>query len=105
MMSYEATSQGPATSESNNLPGPKAISGGSAIPKAEVSPSSKEFQFGDQSLFMKGDGSRVGATSKADMELLAQHRGNAMLRYKEKKKTRRYDGFRSPTTIELELRC
>ncbi|XP_015570942.2 zinc finger protein CONSTANS-LIKE 14 [Ricinus communis] len=30
-------------------------------------------------------------TSKADVELFAQNRGNAMLRYMEKKKTRRYD--------------
>ncbi|CAN6485526.1 unnamed protein product [Victoria cruziana] len=30
-------------------------------------------------------------TSKVDSELLAQNRGNAMQRYKEKKKTRRYD--------------
>ncbi|XP_031478447.1 zinc finger protein CONSTANS-LIKE 14-like [Nymphaea colorata] len=30
-------------------------------------------------------------TSKVDTELLAQNRGNAMQRYKEKKKTRRYD--------------
>ncbi|KAI4386359.1 hypothetical protein MLD38_004295 [Melastoma candidum] len=59
LMSNQATSQGPTTSESNNLPGPKSISGGSALGR--------------------------------DMELLAQHRGNAMLRYKEKKKTRRYD--------------
>ncbi|KAL8224501.1 hypothetical protein R6Q57_019976 [Mikania cordata] len=29
--------------------------------------------------------------TKADMELLAKNRGDAMLRYKEKKKTRRYD--------------
>ncbi|KAI3817414.1 hypothetical protein L1987_11204 [Smallanthus sonchifolius] len=29
--------------------------------------------------------------TKADLELLAKNRGDAMLRYKEKKKTRRYD--------------
>lgn len=29
--------------------------------------------------------------SKADMEQLAENRGRAMLRYKEKKKTRRYE--------------
>lgn len=28
--------------------------------------------------------------TKADLELLAKNRGDAMLRYKEKKKTRRY---------------
>ncbi|WRX19851.1 CCT domain - like 8 [Theobroma cacao] len=31
------------------------------------------------------------AKAKIDMELLAQNRGNAMLRYQEKKKHRRYD--------------
>lgn len=33
----------------------------------------------------------VKTNDKVDNELLAQNRGNAMLRYKEKKKTRRYD--------------
>ncbi|KAJ4823180.1 hypothetical protein Tsubulata_015120 [Turnera subulata] len=33
----------------------------------------------------------TGMSKKADMELFAKNRGNAMLRYKEKKKTRRYD--------------
>ncbi|KAI4381338.1 hypothetical protein MLD38_007417 [Melastoma candidum] len=87
LMSNQATSQGPATSESNNLPAPKSISGVLALGRGKVPPSSKEYQFGDQSLLTRGDGLK----SKEDMELQAQHRGNAMLRYKEKKKTRRYD--------------
>lgn len=33
------------------------------------------------------------ATRKTDLELMAKNRGNAMLRYKEKKKTRRYRHF------------
>ncbi|XP_047958731.1 uncharacterized protein LOC125204200 isoform X2 [Salvia hispanica] len=33
----------------------------------------------------------MAAMSKSDIELLAKNRGNAMQRYKEKKKTRRYD--------------
>ncbi|KAK6928582.1 CCT domain, partial [Dillenia turbinata] len=33
------------------------------------------------------------ATNKADMELLAKNRGDAMLRYKEKKKTRRHGPY------------
>ncbi|XP_062105358.1 zinc finger protein CONSTANS-LIKE 15-like [Humulus lupulus] len=36
------------------------------------------------------DGAK-GSKSMMEMEMLAQNRGNAMLRYKEKKKTRRYD--------------
>ncbi|KAK4413574.1 Zinc finger protein CONSTANS-LIKE 15 [Sesamum alatum] len=76
-------SQGPATSESNNIPvsRPSSCSGFG---------SSKDFQFVDQSILMKSE--RVAAAmTKTDIELLAKNRGNAMQRYKEKKKTRRYD--------------
>ncbi|XP_031490717.1 zinc finger protein CONSTANS-LIKE 15-like isoform X1 [Nymphaea colorata] len=38
-----------------------------------------------------GGGGFLKTMSKVDMEQLAQNRGNAMLRYKEKKKTRRYE--------------
>ncbi|XP_076884048.1 zinc finger protein CONSTANS-LIKE 15-like [Bidens hawaiensis] len=50
---------------------------------------SNDIQFTDQNVI----GSEKLATSltKADLELLAKNRGDAMLRYKEKKKTRRYD--------------
>ncbi|XP_011086854.2 LOW QUALITY PROTEIN: zinc finger protein CONSTANS-LIKE 14 [Sesamum indicum] len=77
-------SQGPATSESNNLPvsRPSSCSG--------FSKPSKDFQFMDQSILMKSE-SVAAAMTKADIELLAKNRGNAMQRYKEKKKTRRYD--------------
>ncbi|XP_042500382.1 zinc finger protein CONSTANS-LIKE 14-like isoform X2 [Macadamia integrifolia] len=57
-----AASQGATTSESNNIATP--------IRRDETTPA---------------------ATMEVDMELLAKNRGNAMLRYKEKKKTRRYD--------------
>ncbi|XP_051116453.1 zinc finger protein CONSTANS-LIKE 14 [Andrographis paniculata] len=70
-------SQGLATSESNNLPD----SGFN---------SSKSLQFSDKSILIKTDSAAAGMT-KVEMEILAKNRGNAMQRYKEKKKTRRYD--------------
>ncbi|KAE8023746.1 hypothetical protein FH972_009414 [Carpinus fangiana] len=76
------TSLGPATSESNNLPR------GSAFGKAR---GSKDFQLVEQSFLIGGDCVGTAAPTKAEMELLAQNRGNAMQRYKEKKKTRRYE--------------
>ncbi|XP_071715804.1 zinc finger protein CONSTANS-LIKE 15-like isoform X2 [Rutidosis leptorrhynchoides] len=47
---------------------------------------SNDSQFVEQQNVMGGT-----SLSKADLELLAKNRGDAMLRYKEKKKTRRYD--------------
>jgi hypothetical protein len=79
------TSLGPATSESNNLPVGRPSSG-----KARVSSGSKEFQLVEQPFLVGGDRVGTAAPTKADMELLAQNRGNAMQRYKEKKKNRRY---------------
>lgn len=81
-----AASQGPATSESNNLPVPRPSSG-SALAKAKGSANSKSYNFADQTLITSG--SETAVKTKADLELLAQNRGNAMLRYKEKKKNRR----------------
>ncbi|KAL5552534.1 hypothetical protein UlMin_039935 [Ulmus minor] len=84
-------SQGPATSESNNLPIGRASSS-SGFGKNKGSSSSKEMKFKEQQPFLlREDSLRTAASTKADMELLAQNRGNAMLRYKEKKKNRRYD--------------
>ncbi|XP_031279480.1 zinc finger protein CONSTANS-LIKE 15-like isoform X1 [Pistacia vera] len=83
-------SQGPATSESNNLPIAKPSSG-SAFGKPKDSSSSKDNQFMEQSFLVRHDGVTTAAATKADLELLAQNRGNAMQRYKEKKKTRRYE--------------
>lgn len=73
--------QGPPTSESNNLPASK---------KPKCYGSSKSFQFIDQSIIIKSETAATTMT-KADMELLAKNRGNAMQRYKEKKKNRRYE--------------
>lgn len=87
--SYNPTaSQGPATSESNNLPIAKPSSG-SAFGKPKDSSSSKEIKFMEQSFLLRHDKVATAASTKADLELLAQNRGNAMQRYKEKKKTRR----------------
>ncbi|XP_022878168.1 zinc finger protein CONSTANS-LIKE 14-like isoform X2 [Olea europaea var. sylvestris] len=81
-------SQGPATSESNNLPvsRPKSCSGLSK----PSSGGSKDINFVDHTGLVKNE-STTAAITKADKELLARNRSNAMQRYKEKKKTRRYD--------------
>ncbi|XP_022725995.1 zinc finger protein CONSTANS-LIKE 14-like [Durio zibethinus] len=81
---------GPATSESNNLPTAKPSSG-SAFGKLKGTSSSNNVHLMEQSFLVRCDQTRLAAPSKADLELLAQNRGNAMQRYKEKKKTRRYD--------------
>lgn len=82
-------SQGPATSESNNLPLGRPSSG-SAFGKPKGTSGGQDVQFMDQPLLVRGDSMRTATATKADMELLARNRGNAMQRYKEKKKTRRY---------------
>ncbi|GKU92844.1 hypothetical protein SLEP1_g6516 [Rubroshorea leprosula] len=83
-------SQGPATCESNNLPIGRTSSG-PAFGKLKGSSSSKDIHFMEESFLLRSDCTRPAAPSKADLELLAQNRGNAMQRYKEKKKTRRYE--------------
>ncbi|KAG6788003.1 hypothetical protein POTOM_004054 [Populus tomentosa] len=80
------SSQGPATSESNNLPIVR-----SGFSKPRCSSSSNDVQFMEQSILVRGEGLKMEAATKVDMELLARNRGDAMQRYKEKKKTRRYD--------------
>lgn len=82
-------SQGPATSESYNLPTIK-LSSDSGHAKRKCCGVSKDLNFMEQCIFVGGE-STGEEILKADMELLAQNRGNAMQRYKEKKKTRRYD--------------
>lgn len=84
-----AASQGPATSESNNLPRIKTSSDLGCV-KPKCGGVSTDLNFMDQSIVVGGDNTGE-ETLKADMELLAKNRGNAMQRYKEKKKTRRYD--------------
>ncbi|KAK7272793.1 hypothetical protein RIF29_13833 [Crotalaria pallida] len=84
-------SQGPATSESNNLPNRRQSSGSVLGKYGGSCGGAKDIQFGDPPLLLTGDNITKAARSKADIDLLAQNRGNAMLRYKEKKKTRRYE--------------
>ncbi|KAL3368717.1 hypothetical protein AABB24_009512 [Solanum stoloniferum] len=84
-----AASQGPATSESNNLPRIKTSSDSGYV-KPKCCGVSTDLNFMDQSIVVGGDNTGE-ETLKADMELLAKNRGNAMQRYKEKKKIRRYD--------------
>ncbi|XP_022737705.1 zinc finger protein CONSTANS-LIKE 14-like isoform X3 [Durio zibethinus] len=88
--SNPGANQGPATSESNNIPIARPSSG-AAFGKTKCSSSSNDVHFMQQPFLVKGAQARPAAPNKADLELLAQNRGNAMQRYKEKKKTRRYD--------------
>ncbi|CAN8304057.1 unnamed protein product [Cochlearia groenlandica] len=81
---------GQPISESNNLP----VTFGSE----KGSNSSNELHFTDQSSRASCKNTRLVAT-KADLERLAQNRGNAMRRYKEKRQKRRYD-----KTIRYESR-
>ena len=80
-------SQGPATSESNNLPIGRATSG-SGLGKRKCYGGLKDVHLMEQTVLVKSE-STTAAAAKVDMELLAKNRGNAMQRYKEKKKTRR----------------
>ncbi|GAB2280730.1 hypothetical protein Dimus_015356 [Dionaea muscipula] len=52
---------------------------------------SQDIHFLEQPIFATGESVNCAASAKPNMELLAQNRGNAMQRYMEKKKTRRYD--------------
>ncbi|KAF5726653.1 zinc finger protein CONSTANS-LIKE 15-like [Tripterygium wilfordii] len=88
ILNNPTTSQGPATSESNNLP----IGIPSSFGKSQGSGDWNDIQITEQSFLLGSDSIKAAAAaSKADIELLAQNRGNAMQRYKEKKKNRRYD--------------
>ncbi|CAA0832694.1 Zinc finger protein CONSTANS-LIKE 14 [Striga hermonthica] len=78
---------GPASSECNNFPVSKPSFLG--FPKPKSGGSSKDPQFTDQPILVRGE--HVSAMTNADLELLAKNRDNAMQRYKEKKKARRYD--------------
>ncbi|KAL3818730.1 hypothetical protein ACJIZ3_004635 [Penstemon smallii] len=81
------SSQGPETSESNNLSAQRSCS---SFTKTKSYGGPKDIQFMDESFSIKGE-SATAPTNNADIELLAKNRGNAMQRYKEKKKTRRYE--------------
>ena len=80
----------PTKSESNNRP----ITFGSE----KGSNSSSDLHFTEHIAGTSCKTTRLVAT-KADLERLAQNRGDAMQRYKEKRKTRRYD-----KTIRYESR-
>lgn len=84
-----AFGQGPATCESNNLPVPRA-STNSVLGKTKGPLGSEDYQPAGETSTVKNDSGRTVPKTKSDMDLLAQNRGNAMLRYKEKRKTRRY---------------
>ncbi|MQM20622.1 hypothetical protein Taro_053645 [Colocasia esculenta] len=60
--------------------------------EARPSCSTKDISFGEQPLD-PGNGT-AKAASRVDSELLAQNRGNAMMRYKEKRKSRRHKRIR-----------
>lgn len=77
--------QGTTTSEGNNYTMSRPSSG-SGFGKPNFYGDSKDIHFCDQTVMVRGE-----STTAADTELLAKNRGNAMLRYKEKKKTRRYE--------------
>lgn len=83
-------SQGPATSESNNLPIARPSSG-SAFDRSKCYTVSQDIKFTQHTVLVGGQTRRTASVVKADTEVLARNRGNAMMRYKEKKKTRRYD--------------
>ncbi|KAL8160099.1 hypothetical protein V2J09_001636 [Rumex salicifolius] len=87
---HRAISQGPTTSESNNLPFTQSSSC-SAFGKLRNYGGSSDVHCMEHSLLGQVDSMNSAAASKANTELLAQNRGNAMKRYKEKKKTRRYE--------------
>lgn len=73
---------------SNKTPTVMRPSGASSC-EPRPSCSTKDISFGEQPLGL-GNGT-AKAASTVDSELLAQNRGNAMMRYKEKRKTRRYE--------------
>lgn len=100
-----AFSQGPATSESNILPVPRASPDSAALRKARSLSGSKDYQLAGQMLITRYASGRSTPKTKVDMELLAQNRGNAVLRYKEKKKTRRYDQLNYPLSSVFGMEC
>ncbi|PPD70374.1 hypothetical protein GOBAR_DD32752 [Gossypium barbadense] len=101
--SNPGTSQGAATSESNNLPMARP-STSSAFGGTRGSSSCSDLVFMEQAFLVGSDQGRPAAASKADLELLAHNRGNAMQRYKEKKKTRRRAMNRYDKHIRYESR-
>lgn len=64
-------------------------SSGSGFGNPKCHGGSNDIKFMDQLAMVRGECTST-ATTKADLELLAKNRGNAMQRYMEKKKTRRF---------------
>lgn len=85
--SKSMANHGPSASGNSNLPSSRHST--TTLPESRTHRSSKDIHFGEQPLAVRGD--TMKTKSRADMELLAQNRGNAMLRYKEKRKNRRYE--------------
>ncbi|CAN1137204.1 Zinc finger protein CONSTANS-LIKE 14 [Linum perenne] len=87
MVSFNNTSSNPtishggAISERNHL---------KLQPKARKK-GLKDVKLGEGTAVAGAEAASSSGGSKVDMEMLAQNRGNAMQRYMEKKKTRRYD--------------
>ncbi|KAF5942740.1 hypothetical protein HYC85_020382 [Camellia sinensis] len=77
-------SHGTATPESNNVPIGQPSSG-SAFIKPKGYSASKDIQFTESSVLVRGK-TPTAAMTKADMGQLVQNKGNAMQRYKEEKK-------------------
>ncbi|GAB2214408.1 hypothetical protein Drorol1_Dr00018752 [Drosera rotundifolia] len=89
--SHNSTASNRPAASGSNIRALSKTSSGSGLSKIRGSGGSKDFQFSEQHAFKTGDNVKDAASAKANMELLAQNRGNAMQRYMEKKKTRRYD--------------
>lgn len=75
-----------STTSGNNVPAIVPSMGGSSHDPGFGS-SMKEISYGEQYVIRN---ETVKATKKVDSEQLAQNRGNAMLRYREKRKNRRH---------------
>ncbi|EFH57544.1 zinc finger (B-box type) family protein [Arabidopsis lyrata subsp. lyrata] len=85
------STKGQETSKSNNIP--------AAIHSHKSSNDSSDLHCMEHIAMTSNRATRLVAATNADLERLAQNRDNAMQRYKEKKKTRRYD-----KTIRYETR-
>ncbi|CAE6027323.1 unnamed protein product [Arabidopsis arenosa] len=85
------STKGQETSKCNNIP--------AAIHWHKSSNDSSDLHCTDHIAMTSNRATRLAATTNADLEQMAQNRDNAMQRYKEKKKTRRYD-----KTIRYETR-
>ncbi|AEC08844.1 B-box type zinc finger protein with CCT domain-containing protein [Arabidopsis thaliana] len=88
---HSTSTKGQETSKSNNIP--------AAIHSHKSSNDSCGLHCTEHIAITSNRATRLVAVTNADLEQMAQNRDNAMQRYKEKKKTRRYD-----KTIRYETR-